>query len=69
MARRREVVIGQRYQTTDGTAVWVVTELANDAEGISHARLTRVGDATAAKTLSLSALRDPKLFKLLDEPA
>ena len=64
---RREVFAGQKYQQTDGTSVWTVTDLSTDAEGISHARLTRVGDSTAAKTLSISALRDPRLFRLIED--
>lgn len=62
---RREVVIGQRYQPTDSTAQWEVRELVKDAEGITHARLVRVGDATNFKTLSVTALRDARLYKLL----
>jgi hypothetical protein len=64
---RRDVTTGQKYQQTDGTSVWTVTDLTSDAEGIAHARLTRVGDSTAAKTLSVSALRDPKLFRLIED--
>ncbi|HSV29743.1 MAG TPA: hypothetical protein VLL76_09285 [Candidatus Omnitrophota bacterium] len=66
---KREVVTGQRYQPTDSSAVWEVREVVKDAEGISHARLTRVGDPTAMKTISVAALRDNRLFRLLpDQP-
>lgn len=62
---RREVVIGQRYQPTDSSAVWEVRELVKDAEGIVHARMTKVGDATALKMISASALKDSRLYKLM----
>jgi hypothetical protein len=62
---RREVVAGQRYQPTDSSAVWEVRELVKDAEGIVHARMTKVGDPTALKMISASALRDSRLYKLL----
>ncbi|MCR6629259.1 MAG: hypothetical protein NVV74_03945 [Magnetospirillum sp.] len=65
MARRREVAAGQRYQPTDSSAVWEVRELVKDAEGIVHARMARVGDATALKMISASALKDARLYKLL----
>lgn len=62
---RREVVTGQRYQPTDSSAVWEVRELVKDAEGIIHARMVKVGDPTALKMISASALRDGRLYKLL----
>lgn len=62
---RREVVAGQRYQPTDSSTQWEVRELVKDAEGIVHARLIRVGDPTQVKTLSVVALRDTRLYKLL----
>ncbi|MGE5545813.1 MAG: hypothetical protein ACM33T_02865 [Solirubrobacterales bacterium] len=62
---RREVAPGQRYQPTDSSAVWEVREIVKDAEGIGHARLMRVGDPTALKMISVSALRDPRLYKLV----
>jgi hypothetical protein len=64
---RREVQPGQRYRQTDSTSIWEVLNLKADAEGISHARLVRVGDATAAKTISVDALRDPRLYKPVQE--
>lgn len=67
MAKRREIVPGQRYQPVDSTAVWEVREVVKDAEGISHARLVKVGDATAAKTISVTALRDSRLFRALPD--
>ncbi|MGE5514616.1 MAG: hypothetical protein ACM31D_02220 [Bacteroidota bacterium] len=58
-------MIGQRYQPTDSSAVWEVRELVKDAEGIVHARMTKVGDATALKMISASALKDSRLYKLM----
>jgi hypothetical protein len=62
---RREVVAGQRYQPTDSSSVWEVRELVKDSEGIVHARMTKVGDPTALKMISASALKDSRLYKLL----
>lgn len=62
---RREVVAGQRYQPVDSSAVWEVRELVKDAEGIVHARMTKVGDPTALKMISASALKDTRLYKLM----
>lgn len=62
---RREVSAGQKYQPTDSTSVWEVRELVKDAEGIVHARLMKVGDATVIKMISVSALKDARLYKLL----
>lgn len=67
MSRRREIVPGQRYQPTDSTAVWEVLELTQDGAGIQHARLVRAGDPTATKMISASALKDPRLYRLLPE--
>lgn len=41
--------------------------LKPDAEGIAHARLVRVGDLTAAKTISVNALKDPRLYRPVAE--
>lgn len=65
---RREVAPGQKYQPTDSTAAWEVREIVKDAEGIPHARLMRVGDATATKTISARALTDTRLYRLLPAP-
>lgn len=62
---RREVVAGQRYQPVDSSTQWEVRELVKDAEGIVHARLARVGDPTQVKTLSVVALKDARLYKLM----
>lgn len=62
---RREVASGQRYKPIDANSVWEVRELAKDGEGLGHARLVKVGDETAVKTISVSALRDTRLYRLL----
>lgn len=64
---RRDVQAGQRYQQDGSTTVWEVQDLTKDAEGIPHARLVRVGDPTAVKMLSTSALKDPRLYRLVGE--
>lgn len=64
---RRDVQPGQKYQQADSTSVWEVMEMTKDGEGIAHARLIRVGDATAVKMISVSALKDPRLYKLVGE--
>ncbi len=64
---RREVEAGQRYRQPGASAVWVVVDLTQDAEGIAHARLVRFDDATAVKMISTSALKDPRLYRLADE--
>lgn len=64
---RRDVQPGQKFQQADSTSVWEVMEMTKDGEGIAHARLVRVGDATAVKMISVSALRDPRLYKQVGE--
>ena len=64
---RREVQAGQKYQQTDSTSVWTVMDLTKDGEGIAHARLIRVGDPTAVKMISISALRDQRLYRLVED--
>ncbi|MGE5504234.1 MAG: hypothetical protein ACM31L_07400 [Actinomycetota bacterium] len=62
---RREVQPGQRYQQDHSSSVWEVRELTRDGEGIAHARIMRVGDPTSVKMISVSALKDPRLYRLL----
>ena len=64
---RREVESGQKYRQPESSVTWVVVDLTQDAEGIAHARLVRFNDATAVKMISVSALKDPRLYKLVDE--
>ncbi|HMA49706.1 MAG TPA: hypothetical protein VKP60_08130 [Magnetospirillaceae bacterium] len=64
---RREVESGQKYRQPGASAAWVVVDLTQDAEGIAHARLVRADDATAVKMISVSALRDQRLYRLVEE--
>ncbi|HIJ63171.1 MAG TPA: hypothetical protein HPQ04_10815 [Rhodospirillaceae bacterium] len=64
---RRDVQSGQKYQQTDSSSTWEVMDLTKDGEGIAHARLTRVGDPTAIKMISVSALRDQRLYRQVAE--
>jgi hypothetical protein len=61
---RRDVEPGQKYRQPGGSALWVVVDLTQDAEGIPHARLVRGDDATVVKMISVSALKDTKLYKI-----
>ena len=62
---RREVQTGQRFQQVDSPSVWEVVDIVKDAEGIAHARMVRVGDPNTRKTISVMALRDNRLYRLL----
>jgi hypothetical protein len=64
---RREVESGQKFRQPGASAVWVVVDLTQDAEGIAHARLVRFDDQTAVKMISVSALRDPRLYRQVEE--
>ena len=64
---RREVESGQKYRPPGASATWVVVDLTQDAEGIAHARLVRADDSTALKMISVSALKDPRLYKMVDD--
>lgn len=64
---RRDVESGQKFRQPESSMVWVVVDLTQDAEGIAHARMVREGDATAVKMISVSALKDPRLYKLVEE--
>lgn len=64
---RREVEPGQKYRQPGASALWVVVDLTQDAEGIPHARLVRGDDPTVVKMISVSALKDSKLYKLVEE--
>ena len=63
-----EVRKGQRYCNADASfIIWVVADLMNDAAGVPHARLTRSGDPSTLKTMSVSALRDPRLYRFIGD--
>ncbi len=64
---RREVKVGQHYQPQGSSMVWEVRELARDGEGVGHARLVRTDNAREFKTLSVSALKDNKLYRLVKD--
>ncbi len=63
---RRDVLAGQRYQKADSKFVFEVKGLTKDAEGVVHARLVRVGDPTAIKMISVAALKDTRLYRLIE---
>lgn len=67
MTRRRDVASGQRYLPVGSTVAWEVRELSLDAAGIPHARLVRPDDPTTVKMISVSALRDPRLYRPLPD--
>ena len=60
---RREIEPGQKYQQPGTSAVWQVLDLTRDAEGIQHARLIKGDDTTVVKMISVSALKDNRLYK------
>ncbi len=64
---RREVEPGQKYRPTGGNALWQVVDLTQDAEGIPHARLIKLDDSTVVKMISTSALKDARLYRLIEE--
>jgi len=64
---RREVESGQKFRQPGASAMWVVVDLTQDAEGIAHARLVRSDDSTAVKMISVSALRDQRLYRQVEE--
>lgn len=64
---RFEIQPGQKYRPTDSSSVWEVRDLKAEREGIAHARLVRVGDATAAKTIAVTALRDPRFYQPVED--
>lgn len=64
--------IGDRYRdvgTAFPKAVWILSELFTSRNGIEHAHLTSVADATESKTLALSVVADTKRFVLADSPS
>ena len=64
---RREVEPGQKYRPTSGNALWQVVDLVQDGEGIAHARLIRLDDSTTVKMISVSALKDARLYRIVEE--
>ena len=65
----KEPQIGQRYRSVGSAfrnAVWVLTEIFTSYDGIDHARLTSVHDATERKTLAVSVIADTSRFILAE---
>jgi len=55
--------IGDHYRdvgTPFRNAVWILAGIFVSGDGIEHARLISVGDATESKTLALSVVVDTK---------
>jgi len=63
---RRDVQPGQTYQKLDTATLWEVTSITKDGEGIPHARLAKVGDPASTKLISVPALKDARLYKLVE---
>jgi hypothetical protein len=65
-----EVRLGQVYRATGKTyldrptAGWIVAKVFTSHDGLAYAQLTNQGDSTLAKTVSLDALTDSRLFTL-----
>jgi len=60
---KRSVESGQRFQVVDKTAhVWEV-ERVSDKHGIPHASLTRVGEATERRLVSVTILLDRSRYR------
>ena len=63
--------VGDRYRdigTAFAKTVWILSDLFTSRNGIEHAHLISVSDATDSKTLALSVVADPKRFVLADSP-
>jgi hypothetical protein len=59
--------IGDQYRdvgTPFRNAVWILTEIFTSRDGIEHACLTSIADATERKTLALSVVADTRRFVL-----
>ncbi|MGH6718227.1 MAG: hypothetical protein ACREER_02835 [Alphaproteobacteria bacterium] len=68
MAKTVDVLKGQRYCNADAPyIVWVVHDLVNYGVAVPHVRLRRVGDPFTLKTVSVSAVRDPLLYRFIGE--
>jgi hypothetical protein len=65
---RLDVRKGQRFCNADAPfIVWIVMDHFEDGAGLPHARLARAGDPKTVKTVSFSALRDPRLYRFIGE--
>ena len=63
----REPQVGEHYRSVGSVsrnAVWVITEIVSGRDGIDHARLASVQDATQRKTLAVTVIADTRRFIL-----
>ena len=73
MVLKRAVSVGQRYRDLERGQFarpapdWIVEVIYTGNDGIGHAKLVCASDVFQRKTLSVSALLDPKRFARTDE--
>ncbi len=68
MMANLEICAGQRFKKADAPfIVWEVVTVSEGADGIPHARMTRVGETHTTKTVSVYALRDERLYRFAGE--
>ena len=64
MVRTTDTLNGQRFCNADAPyIVWVVRDVLTDGVAMPHVRMQRAGDPLTFKTVSLSALHDPRLYR------
>lgn len=69
MTRQSFIDVGQRFRPTGEApfgrrqAVWRVVGSFEGTDGMAYAHLINEADPTAAKTVSVSALMDKRLYK------
>lgn len=64
----KEPQVGDHYRSVGSVsrdAVWVISEIFSNQDGIDHARLTSAHDATQRKTLAVSVMADTRRFILV----
>ncbi|OIQ98451.1 hypothetical protein GALL_195770 [mine drainage metagenome] len=66
---RSGVQPGQHYRQNGSPLVWRVEDMPAAGDTPPHARLCRVDDPTSVKLLSVAALREQRLYKLVGESA
>jgi hypothetical protein len=62
-----EITPGQRYEQRGGFNWKVVRLITFPGEGVRHVQLVSERDPSSTKTLSVNALLDRGMFRLLDE--
>jgi hypothetical protein len=63
--------VGDQYRNVGSAfrnAVWILSDIFTSRDGIQHARLTSVSDATECRTLAVSVIADTRRF-VLAEPS